>query len=217
MVVTRGVVEIATKNERKGLVFKDWNGLVEVGDLLGDGCNESVESLADLGDGPVEGSGAERSGGVDTSCENSAVNEGFLGNRFGLREGPAGENGGAAIFEQMEVGEFGVDVVRRGFGAAFVLLEKDQVDFFSLDVGDQIGDFAVGKEDVDSEDAEVGLTPRFREGQTVGIEKWNGEGDECESQQLEFCVTAFERSDEGDDCENCHGDGEKLRWSVCEE
>ncbi len=29
-------------------------------------------------------------------------------------------------------------------------------------------------------------------------------------------MTAFERSDEGNDCENCQGDGEKLRWRIGE-
>lgn len=73
VVVARGVVEIATKDEGEGFVFENWNGLFEICDLLGDGCNESVESLADLGDGPVESPGAERSGGVDSGGENPAV------------------------------------------------------------------------------------------------------------------------------------------------
>lgn len=57
-----------------------------------------------------------------------------------------------------------MDVVRWGFGAAFVFLKKDEVDFFGLDVCNKVGDFAVGEEDVDSEDAEVGLTLGFGEG-----------------------------------------------------
>lgn len=85
-----------------------------------------------------------------------------------------------------------MDVVGRGFGAAFVFLEKDQVDFFGLDIGDQIGDFAVGEEDVDSEDAEVGLPLGFGKGQAVGVKKWKREGDEGESEQLEFGVPALE-------------------------
>ncbi len=99
VVVARGVVEIATKNEGEGLVLKNGKGLIKIGDLLGDRGGETVETLADLGDGPVEGAGAEGGGSIDPGGENSAMNEGFLGDGFGFGERPSGKDGGAAIFE----------------------------------------------------------------------------------------------------------------------
>ncbi len=85
-----------------------------------------------------------------------------------------------------------MNVAGGGFGAAFVFLEEDEVDLFGLDVGDKVGDFAFGEEDVDGENAEVWLTFGFGKGEMIGVEEWNGKGDQDEGEQLELSVSTLE-------------------------
>lgn len=216
MMMAWRVIEIAAKNERKGFVLKNGEGLFKVGLLFWDAGGESVESVADLRNRPVDCSGAKWSGGVDLGSENAAVGERFLGNGFGFSQGPSGDNGGAAVFEKIEVGELIVRFVSGGIGSPFVFLKENEVDFLGLNVVDEGGDFTSCKENVACEHSDVGFSLRLGDSEVVGIDDGNGEGDKSEDSEVKFGVAPAKHFDDGNHSDRGKGERQELRWGVAE-